>query len=709
MKLNKNSLPITIITISVLIGTLMISPISNSTAQDIPSSIIEVGDRFFYAMNQYSSSDDVDMFQFSERDNLTNLKEYTNDGSHSQQMSDGILELFFGRNVDPSPSLDTTFTMRIDLTNQPGSNVSGYNDNGNWDGYSNQFQWNNATPWYQDLSYQSQEYEGQESARSNQTYSFIPIEMEALDLDVPEDVLRDTPLDEVLNQGPSSTTVPLIARDTYGSTDNYTINGKDYTNMNLITAWSDYYGSFSGTYNETIDTNGKEIVFSGNYILEYGKYSEFTYDSATSLLVEVYQTEWSRYHIDGANSSFLLWDNNGVGGLNMSGLANEDKFWDLEQSMTLEKASSHYGNSRPLSSGENLLEEGNQLLFDMVANGESSQLIDIWYGDNRNYISSETSSQSTGDLLIDVYRHQNGSFEAFTAFNQHIIIQSHISENGKLNQGVWEWKNQTQPTFWYDEFSFEDFDTASNSSYEIEPFLESEMWIDYGEDQGGGLFGINFERNIPMLNSSSETIYENFIINSRDYFIEAELIAGNYEMSWSGNDLMCFGPCGGLEVPVDVDVHAFGRNEFVYDSWTGALLEVSDKIEYEIFVYGDIEVKDQAGNPILDPSGNPYHAGIDMTVYGYSDFEVTIATHPKLYQSVQTVFPTPPVTTTDPPVTTDPSTNTTTTTNTTSTSETSTKESGDTSETPDLPLPLPIMPFAIGLLVVSVIYTKRKR
>ena len=702
MKLNKNSLPITIITISVLVVTLMTSPISNTTGQEVPSSVIQTGDLFTYGMNQNSSWDEFEMFEIN---NLTDLFYYEEEAYSSIELGIGDLELFFGRDVDPSASRDTTFTVEVDLTAQPGSISSGYFNSGEWNHQLNQFEWrdNDTFPIF-DQSGQIWEYEGQDSFRSNQTYSMIPSEMEDSEIDVPEDVLRDTPLDEggpggplSLDQGgPPPTTVPLLDRGTYTWTDDYIINGNSYNNVNLITAWSNFSGSFTGDYDDYYEVMGDEIFVNGTYELEYGRYDEYTFDSLTTLLVDIYTWEWSRFTLDYENDDFVIWEGNGFPGINVSGIGYEETFWELEQSMRLEEALSHYGNTRPTSSGTNVLETGDQLTFDMEGYSDGSDLMDIWYYDSGEYRSSEMTVDSTGDLVIDVYRHQNGSFEAITLFNFHNVF-TYQGDYGYLDQGQWMWDNQTLPiTFWYDEFEFEGFDAGSNTSYEIEPFLDEEMWIGDDDDQGGGGdgFQLNYPRNVPMINSTTEIIYENYTINGRDYFVEAEVITGNYEMSWQGPGNICFGPCGGLEVPVDIDVYAFGVNEFVYDSWTGALLGVYNEMEYEILVYGEIQVKDESGIPIYDGDGNPYYAGIDMENYGYEDFDISIVTHPNLYQSVQSVFPTPPVTTTP-------------TSNTTTTSSTPQESEDTSSEGPALPVP--ILPLAIGLMVISVIYHKKKK
>ncbi|MHA2250559.1 MAG: hypothetical protein ACXAD7_09355 [Candidatus Kariarchaeaceae archaeon] len=713
--MKETKLPLTILVFVVLAGSLAFSPSVTTVGQSsLQNAAIETGDTFLFTLESNNSEEMIKTRELWDTDNPSQYFEYDEEYRSFDGFGLGEVDLFFARNVDPIAELDTTFLVDIWQTFQPGSVNTEYRDEGRWDDGLQDIGWNNGSdnPNTWDMQGETYDDDDQESTWSNGTYALITREMTDGHIDV--DWNPPFPMDPsalALNQDPPGYEANIINRYTNDSSNfNITINSVylDFLNVRSVTA---EFGL--GLYNIPMNLEenfmGMDVTLSGSWNFEYNRFSEFLFDLDTGLLLDIYEMGSTFFWFDAMSPSFKIWADT----TNATVAIAESESRIETRSMSLTEASSHWNGPdgshvRPISQGTYRLEAGDSLNYDIdgFSYYESSMLVDVANGNHKDDRYNMRDVDITGELDMQIYRHDQ-SEDAFYAVNIDSTTQTGTDEGHEYG---WEGGVQYQDHSWgpdsisFTEFRLDEFNSPSNDSYEIAPFLENRRYIELGDDDrdGGddGGFNIDFDREMPMHGTYVDTKYEDYSINGFNYFIEAlvrgaeykkELIQNNYQI-WLGN------------LPIDtatLNVTAFATQELVYDSRTGALLEFNQEQEVEISIYYEdtVTFSDEHGTSTMDVL-------FDLTIYIDSGYYIELTGHSSLnnplYDEVQTDIPTDPSTV----VTTTPVDTNTTTTSTTP-GETSSDDTSDENTTPDLPLPVPFLPFAFGLAVITILY-KRK-
>ncbi|MHA2250560.1 MAG: hypothetical protein ACXAD7_09360 [Candidatus Kariarchaeaceae archaeon] len=717
--MKKNKLPLIILVFALLVVSLTNSPTITSVGLvNTPNTAINTGDTFLFTMETESYRDKYRTRDLWNTDNVSQTFQYEEEVEESYGIGLGDIDLFFARNVDPN-GLDTTFLVDVWQVLQPGSNSTSYQNRADWDGQFQQLVWNNGSddPWFNDESGRDYEDEDQQSTWSNSTYAIVTEEMESdtyrVDWRPPSDM--------------GDTSGDLQADLDYRNVDtilDFPITVNNYAAT--ITARTVVSEFSLAMYNQPWSTQenfmDKDVELSGTWNLEYSTSAGFLFDEQTGLLVEMYFEDSYNFWSSMNSSSFTIWDEQQPMGLalnpappitNATAEIYESETRSESRYMVLEEASSHWngiaGAHVPqVSSGTYRLEEGDSLNYDIdgFTYYETDMLVDVANGQHKDDRYNLRDVDFVGELDMHIYRHDQTA-DTFFAINLDSTTQTGTDEGhdygweGGVQYRDQDWGPQSicQPIC-YPEFRLDEFSSPSNDSYEIAPFMDETRWVEFGDDDrdGGddGGFRIEFDREIPMTGTYVETKYDDYSINGFNYFVEAEVRGAEYEKKLIQNNYEVY--LGDTPIQAVLNVTASATQELVYDSWTGALLEFNQEqtVEISVFFDGTITMHDPSGNPF------PMDALFDWTLYIDSGYYIEMNGHSNLYDEVQTDIPTDPSTVS---TTTPVDTNTTTT--STTPGETSSDDTSDENTTPDLPLPVPFLPFAFGLAVITILY-KRK-
>lgn len=703
----------TILVSLILIGSMMFSPISTSEGQ-VADEVIKTGDTFDYKLNSSSWEDQWSDFDIYNVSNPSQSFRYEEDMRTFDGTGSGDMNMFAIRTGSQEDTILLIESQQTVTSKGGGERIL-------WDAGMNQGQggWDNMTeaPWT-DTHYE--DHDDQFETWSNGTYSIIPPEMDESEIEVPFHM--ELPFDDS-NQGPPPLSLSqsdqgpplaqLTSRYLTQWDDTYNINGAT-RNLAVTSVTSEFEFIHTDTYFVDVplgdnpdDPNTLRVKYNVTLDFYYYAYFEFVFDDATGLLVEIFQDEYVDSFVTMFNNSFAMpmggpgpQPNQAPQQITAGSEGNYYTMWSHAQDMVLTDALSHYGNTRPQSEGTNRIQEGDQVMFSVDSHSEDSMNFEVKVGTDMHHEvrSNEGTSDSTGTFSVNVYRHKPNQF---WAYNLEVGTQtgSWSEDYARYDYGSNNWMNDTKSeTKTGGVYRFDAWDSISNASYEIEPFVSDYMSLHFDDDENGdgdkgddcNGFDIPIPDEMPFVKLESETIYEHYDINTRDYYLEAELIRAIYKLESTSTFDLRLGDCNDpnpLIVTTNLVVVAKGSEEWVYDRWEneGVLLEYYQELSIEVSYNFD-------GTGMA--TGGPVDVYVDGEMHAYMDNSIVIDNYPNGYNATQTTTPTPPVTnTTD--------------TNTT-TSSTTPKDSDDTSS--DGPaLPVQVLPFAIGLLVVSIIYSKKKR
>jgi hypothetical protein len=605
----------------------------------------------------------------------------------------GSMKLFFARNVDPNPSIDTTLLIESSREFLPGSQRTSNESRWDWGPQV----WDNFTSGPEYLDGRREDRREQMPMTSNSTYTLIPPEMKDDTTQLPFWPRIDADFSQFDDK------VWLQSRIETTSNRGFTINGNPY-NLNVRTINNQFNRSESNQFwFMDRDIGDDEVNMSGTWDFSYTANMDFTFDSANGLLIEMVTNHDYTINIDLTNSSFTAW------GENAGGSKLITVHWTQDETNVLVEASIDYGRSRPnVAVGSSQLMAGDVLGYDYTGTSlmNSEMLVDIFNStsgisvhiDDRG---SKRNLQSSGDFDIDIYRHDSGHIWATnTQIGQ--VTGSHSEwDNGYQWDGLaGMWQNSTCPgnrcpgddgTINYPEFKLDAWDSSSNSSYEISPHVDDRRHIDMGDDdrdQGndGGGFNLDFPREINQTSLVVSTSLKNFNINGYPYVVEAEVRPASYRSTFTQNGVEIW--LGTQPVYGTLTLTASATTRITFDSLTGVLMEYHESMEYDISL-----TYNQPGG------GSEWGIIFDMTMDGSSDFTVTIKNHPRQFQSEQTDIPTS--------TSTSESSTSGTETSTTSTETSKPSTSSSSENTPDLPLPSPILPVIAGFFAIAFVYRKR--
>ncbi|MHA2173159.1 MAG: hypothetical protein ACXAB7_25165 [Candidatus Kariarchaeaceae archaeon] len=680
MKIQKNSLPIAILALAVLVSSSMLSPVTVTTGQTT-STLIQTGDTFRMDSSRGST---WDSYEYREKYNFSNpsqTMEIVERNETETKIGAGWIDLFFARNVDPDLSRDTTLLVESYNELQPGSYRNTTEDRYDWGKGWEYFindcpDVDNCAP--ENLAGRGEGRREQMSMTSNGTYAIIPPEMLEPTTRLPFWPRLETDFSQL------DDTVWLQSRVLTTGTRAFTINGNPYPSVNVKTV-NNHYARSDAYPIWVIDRDiGDDVNMSGSWDYTYSANMDFTYDN-NGLLLEMVTNHDYLIDINLANSSFIAW------GIQAGGHKQITIHWTQTETNT------HYDyvGSRSFNT---------KMLVD-IYNATSGLSFHV---DDRGTTRSE--QVSGGDFDINIYRHDSGHVWATNSqVGQVTGSHSEWENNFRVDElGVGQWFNMTCPTdpgcpddgsIDMQEFKLDAWDSPSNSSYEIAPHIDDRRHIDMGDDDrddgddgDDGGFRLDFPREIDQTSFVVSTSLEDFTINGYPYVVKAEVRTASYKSEFTQDKVEVW--LGDLPINATLTVTATATLRITFDSHTGVIMEHYESMEYDISVVFDGTVTFPGGGP---PAGVIF----DMIMDGYATQTITIKNHPRKFQEAQTEIPTLPTST---------STSETSTSETSSTS-TKTSEPGETSSssenTPDLPLPSPILPVIAGFFAIAFVYRKR--
>jgi hypothetical protein len=323
-------------------------------------------------------------------------------------------------------------------------------------------------------------------------------------------------------------------------------------------------------------------------------------------------------------------------------------------------------------------------------------------------------------MFFDVFRHQPGMFESVVFYDGLRYGESSYSKS-RIEDGVFVGGDSGGDSYGPEQDNFIDImPFQSSATQEIVAFFDDNRWIeDHFQCDGpdcGGDFYPNYPRqlvkNAPVNNTDfyinllTDDETDPFVINGYTYYeFNVSASIQTYGLDWTG---MIQIPLGdgpeAMWVDANAEVHASGEQGFYYDSDTGAMVVLDQQTHYDVHIYGSWNVE-------LNPNEQPgvfTDVSVDFSVSGGDSWFMALSEHPYLYQSQ----PTMPETTTT--TTTTDTTSSTDTSSSSSSSSTTTTTSTDTNSTdsattPELNLPVPIVPVLGSIAtVVTIVRIRRK-
>ncbi|OLS23062.1 MAG: hypothetical protein HeimC2_28020 [Candidatus Heimdallarchaeota archaeon LC_2] len=442
---------------------------------------------------------------------------------------------------------------------------------------------------------------------------------------------------------------------------------------------------------------------------------EYRFDQANGMLLEIIENK--NYSINLLYTNSSLANTPGGGPTTMSLEFAQSIDGSSSNHMTINEASSFYGNTRPVSSGVNRIEEGHLLVYDQDVENSFSFDTTMSGGNELTTGFDRTESRwgdtyAYGTASFDVYRHQPGSFDT-------VMVMEGIREGewGYHSFGTDRGFNfdfsdsVTLPPEAYLDFDYMSF--LSTASEEIQHFFDPNMnfnddfLYDDDDNERDNGWRLNYDREVPMSGVVNHTVThmdipigETLWINGYEHtWFELEVFEQKYETTYNQ----------AVEIPVERNEDgevwmtvqltgtAKGQQTFYYDADTGVLLAMEQRIRVDLTLEGTEVVDITVEVPEQPPTT------IQMSVDFYADitieegFNLFLSEHPVEYLTAEAADPvdhsivdtttTPPGTTTTPADTTSDDT---------------------TEESSDLPLPVPIIPVLSGLGIITILIRKRK-
>lgn len=722
-------------TMFVLLGILLSGTLFNAgrvVAQGTgPNTNFETGDNFYF--NSTETRDDswlqrIVLANDADASQLYRYQEYFNGNDEN---TEGDLDLFL---VKPGDNLPV-FTIpdgggdgdHLLLVNWEGTTVTP-STRTTWENFFDGGDpacsgWCNSTASVEDTSgryYSSDNNNDDENAMplvSNATYLIQMSEM--LDDFIYFDQLKW--MQPEMDLGTFDGNIPLISRSVNDETAvKFNINGADkflntkYSVSNFAISWTEAFGAattFGDPNAPLIDVNATVDIIV-NYDFEY------RFDQANGMLLEIIEDKSYSMNILYSNSSMdnPNWNPTDGGPETFAFEMYTSIIGSSRNHMTIQEASSFYGNTRAASSGANRIEQGDLLVYDSESSNEFSFDSDMVVGDSsttgwENYDSKWGYSDGYGTVNFDVYRHQPGSFDT-VMFMEGTSNGEWGYDNSGTHQG--QYRSDSNTSTWgpenyldYDYMSF-----MSSADEEIIHFFDENMNFDddflYDDNDNGDGWRLNYNRDVPQSGVVNDTAFhadlssdEIFQINGFDRtWFDVQMYGQNYERTY--NEV--------VEIPVFRDDNgeawmnvtltgiAEGSQEFFYDSNTGVLLRMEQRTNVYLTLDGNqlitFDVFEEGKEPATITVTADFFASITIS----EKFSIMLNEHPVEYLTAESTDPIDHVT--------DTSTSTTTTVDTITSSSTTTSDDGGNGA--DLPLPVPIVPVLSALTVVAIYVRKRK-
>lgn len=697
-------------------GLLLLSMFNTVTITSVPNDSLKTGDNFSFDTNREESRQFDSAIEIRSLDlNDTLLREQRN-GEDFYINASGSLDLSIVRN---SEGPDTTLLIESELMTLAGSALSGYDfvNDTNPDPSTND---SHDDVYSEDLSGQNFHERDQFNTMSNATYAIITPEL----TDDIVDVHFGNPFGIQLNDLPQNAS--LVYRDVWQETRLYTINLIEY-NLSVTVVQVGYSLNFDANTSIWLPFGPTgDVQFQANVSINYDVDSEFVYDSATGMLLEIHESRYSFFGLEYGSDFIKLGDPEEPpqlmfaqeeGGPTNASVYGDITMWNSDNdSNVISESNAFYGRVRAVSEGTNRLEEGDVLVYTLEGDSFFDVFVDVKVGSEYEARTSQNVNiEQRGTFEIDVFRHSPGYFEAVNRLMGTITATFSGSEYER------EGTNVTQDTFWSESFfdMFFDvslFDSNSSAQFEIMPGFDQNLAIDGDDDDcDNGDCGLNLmlPEFIPKTGERRGTFFpdEVVVINGFAYWLEVDWHNAVYVLDETYTMNLTLGGDNPDEEPLvvlaDVVVKARGNVSLYYDVRTGVLVAFEEETRLHVTVTSlqDIDFG-EPGFPQIEVFN------FTLNLVQESRFFILLSDHPNEYLVAQDPadIPTRPIDVTTTAFTsTDVSTSTDDT--TTSTVETTTSEqTSDTSEqeTAAPGLPLPIVPILAAILVPVVIRLRRR-
>ncbi len=304
----------------------------------------------------------------------------------------------------------------------------------------------------------------------------------------------------------------------------------------------------------------------------------------------------------------------------------------FEQNLELVSASSHFRNTRPVSSGSPPIMENDVLNYSTFG-GNSIDVVSIQeFKKETGDLTSEYFERKIhreehveGDTSFEVYRHFPDAFEAMLWRDTNVKVTETGQENYRDRNGNWNNQTFSHPTYDYDDFDAIPFFTLTNSSFEIAPMFEPGFELDlHPEDfmnfaPGAERFDFSFiPKQLPLVSiESPQSGTWTGVINGFDYTLPVVVYKAKYQM-----DIGSSQTDGDKKLDVTGFVEIF--QAFIYDPATGALLEMNVEGEMKI----DLVMT------TIEPSDD-HLAKAELHLTGMMSESNKLAHHPRQYQTPQ--------------------------------------------------------------------------
>ncbi|MDH5402559.1 MAG: hypothetical protein OEY49_08720, partial [Candidatus Heimdallarchaeota archaeon] len=324
-----------------------------------------------------------------------------------------------------------------------------------------------------------------------------------------------------------------------------------------------------------MDFNGNNVPFNGSWAMDYTESNSFLYDQANGVLVEIVNSQSLHFTTNAYNDSYYeTWSNHPF-----KTSVNTETSRSRTESHVLSEASSHYGNVRPVSNGDNRLLEGDLLTYDVDGYLEFGNLRHASDNQNwENYNYDFVNATSSGDAILSVFRNTptDISVAVFDKRNYNVEFEWDRYDKNPVTNEVY-WSDSGADGFTFMMYDVDMFTTPTTNTREITDMMPDNLLLEMpnpdgnNNDDGDGSFP-----GLPRVGTTS-TITEtrNYIINGFTYVLNVDVVSADYGLTHSDNYYD-----GRIDGNVNFQVDGNGMITLVYDRDTGVLIERYEYMEF---------------------------------------------------------------------------------------------------------------------------------